>query len=58
MERPEPIVAVGLFRQRDLDLLGSGFQRSFPIDEDSATYSELLDALDKINVSEGSETET
>ena len=45
--RPDPIVAVGLLTQRDLDVLGSGFRRSFPVEEDAA-FDDLLRALDSI----------
>ncbi|MET3438356.1 hypothetical protein ABIC44_003047 [Sphingomonas sp. 1185] len=45
--RPDPIVAVGLLTQRDLDVLGSGFRRSFPVQEDTA-FDDLLKALDSI----------
>lgn len=45
--RPDAIVAVGLLTQRDLDVLGSGFRRSFPVQEDTA-FDDLLQALDSI----------
>ncbi|WP_267434737.1 hypothetical protein [Sphingomonas sp. GM_Shp_1] len=45
--RADPIVAVGLLTQRDLDVLGSGFRRSFPVEEDAA-FDDLLRALDSI----------
>ena len=45
--RADPIVAVGLLTQRDLDMLGSGFRRSFPVQEDTA-FDDLLHALDSI----------
>ncbi|WP_322963080.1 hypothetical protein [Sphingomonas fuzhouensis] len=45
--RPDAIVAVGLLTQRDLDVLGSGFRRSFPVSEDAA-FDDLLQALDSI----------
>ncbi|WP_294234836.1 hypothetical protein [uncultured Sphingomonas sp.] len=45
--RPDAIVAVGLLTQRDLDVLGSGFRRSFPVNEDTA-FDDLLQALDSI----------
>ncbi|WP_294244119.1 hypothetical protein [uncultured Sphingomonas sp.] len=47
LRRPDPIVAVGLLTQRDLDVLGSGFRRSFPVEEDTA-FDDLLQALDSI----------
>jgi hypothetical protein len=40
------IVAVGLLTQRDLDALGSGFARAFPID-DTPCFRELLLAIDE-----------
>lgn len=45
MERKEPIVAIGLLTQRDLDILGAGFQRAFPLDE-SSCFDDLLTAID------------
>ncbi len=42
----DPIVAVGLLTQGDLNLLGSGFRRAFHIDDDSAAFDELLAAID------------
>lgn len=50
--RPDPIVAVGLLTQRDLDVLGSGFRRSFPVSEDTA-FDDLLHALDSIEAIHG-----
>ena len=44
-DRPEPIIAVGLLTQHDLDLLGSGFRRAFRID-DTPSFEELLSAID------------
>jgi hypothetical protein len=41
----EPIVAVGLLTQTDLNLLGSGFRRAFMID-DTPCFEELLNAID------------
>lgn len=45
--RPDAIVAVGLLTQRDLDVLGSGFRRSFPVSQDAA-FDDLIQALDSI----------
>jgi hypothetical protein len=45
VETKEPIVAIGLLTQRDLDILGAGFHRAFPIDE-SPCFEELLTAID------------
>jgi hypothetical protein len=44
---PDKIVAVGLLTRRDLDVLGTGFQRLFPIDE-AHPFTDLLQALDGI----------
>ena len=43
----EKIVAVGLLTQRDLEVLGSNFQRLFPIDE-THQFDDLVQALDAI----------
>ncbi len=43
---PEPVVAIGLLTARDLDLLGAGFRRAYPI-EDNACFEELLKAIDR-----------
>ena len=42
----ERIVAIGLLTQRDLDALGSGFQRVWPVDE-TPCFSQLLQAIDE-----------
>ena len=39
------IVAVGLLTQRDVEALGSGFKRLFPIDE-TPCFEDLLRAID------------
>lgn len=44
---PDRIVAVGLLTQRDLDVLGTGFRRLFPIDE-AHPFTDLLEALDGV----------
>ena len=44
-EGQEPIVAVGLLTQQDLNLLGSGFRRAFMLD-DTPCFEELLSAID------------
>lgn len=41
----EPIVAVGLLTTRDLDRLGSGFRRCFPVSDDGQ-FEDLLRAID------------
>jgi hypothetical protein len=40
------IVAIGLLTQRDLDILGQGFDRAFPI-EDDLVFEDLLQAIDE-----------
>ncbi len=42
----ERYVAVGLLTQRDLDVLGSGFRRAFPLDKVDA-FTSLLTAIDQ-----------
>ena len=39
------IVAVGLLTQREVELLGHGFSRLWPVD-DSPCFTELLQAID------------
>jgi hypothetical protein len=43
---PERIVAVGLLTQRDLNLLGPTFERTWPV-EDAPVFSELVRAIDE-----------
>lgn len=45
----EEYVAVGLLTRRDLDVLGSGFHRAFPLDEntDFTALLELIDNADR-----------
>ncbi len=40
------IVAVGLLTQRDVDLLGNGFSRLWPVDE-SPCFGDLLQRIDE-----------
>lgn len=40
------IVAVGLLTQHELELLGQGFDRAFPID-DKLVFEDLLRAIDE-----------
>ena len=40
------IIAVGLLTARDLEVLGQGFTRIYPIDE-SPCFSELVRAIDE-----------
>ena len=42
---PRKIVAVGLLTQRDVDLLGNGFSRLWPVDE-TPCFTDLLQAID------------
>jgi hypothetical protein len=42
----ERIVAVGLLTQRDIEMLGHGFSRLWPID-DTPCFNELLRAIDE-----------
>ena len=42
----ERIVAVGLLTQREVELLGHGFSRLWPVDE-TPCFTELIDAIDK-----------
>ena len=46
MSDRQNFVAVGLLTQRDLDMLGSGFQNVYPITEDCA-FAELIEAIDR-----------
>jgi hypothetical protein len=41
----ERIVAVGLLTQREVDLLGQGFSRLWPVD-DTPCFQDLLQAID------------
>ncbi|MEG3181207.1 hypothetical protein [Sphingomonas sp. LT1P40] len=43
------IVAVGLLSQRDLDLLGAGFSRHFPVSNDEI-FDDLLRQLDQVEL--------
>jgi len=43
----DKIVAIGLLTQRDLDLLGTGFERAFAIEEDDA-FADLIARLDRV----------
>lgn len=42
----ERIVAVGLLTSRDLDRLGDGFKRCFPVSDDRK-FEDLLRAIDE-----------
>ena len=43
---PRKIVAVGLLTQRDVDVLGHGFSRLWPVDE-TPCFNDLLQAIDE-----------
>jgi hypothetical protein len=43
---PRKIVAVGLLTQRDVDVLGVGFSRLWPVDE-TPCFTDLLQAIDE-----------
>ena len=42
----ERIVAVGLLTQREVELLGDGFSRLWPVDNTSC-FTELIEAIDE-----------
>lgn len=42
----ERIVAVGLLTQRDVEVLGHGFSRLWPVDQ-TPCFTELLQAIDE-----------
>lgn len=42
------IVAIGLLTQRDLEVLGTGFSRAFPV-QDMSDFDDLLSKLDRID---------
>lgn len=46
MPDDDPIVAIGLLTQNDLNLLGSGFRRAFHVTDDCSMFDELLAAID------------
>ena len=46
MSKSSQIVAIGLLTQRDLDALGQGFDRAFPLD-DELVFEDLLHAIDE-----------
>lgn len=45
----ERVVAFGFLTDRDLKLLGSGFNRHFPIDDDNL-FADLIEQLDCIKI--------
>lgn len=48
----ERIVAVGLLTARDLEVLGSGFRRMFPVERDTS-FDDLLSAIDEAVAGKG-----
>ena len=48
----EHIVAVGLLTDRDLERLGSGFKRCFPVSDDRK-FEDLLRAIDEADAAAG-----
>ena len=46
MAQPPQIVAIGLLTQHELELLGHGFDRAFPLDDD-LVFEDLLEAIDE-----------
>jgi hypothetical protein len=44
----EHIVAIGLLTRRDLDVLCTGFQRMFPL-QDSAEFIDILERLEEVS---------
>jgi hypothetical protein len=45
VSRSPQIVAIGLLTQHELELLGHGFDRAFPIDNE-LVFEDLLQAID------------
>lgn len=43
----ESVVAVGFLTLRDLELLGAGFQRHFPVDHEDI-FADLIQKLDQV----------
>ena len=41
-------VAVGLLTRRDLDVLGSGFRRAYPLDE-TTDFTSILKRIDEVD---------
>lgn len=46
MPESRQIVAIGLLTQHELDLLGQGFDRAFPVDQE-LVFEDLLRAIDE-----------
>ena len=45
------IVAVGLLTQKDLEVLGTGFKRLFPVEQGQDDFADLLETLHRIEAS-------
>jgi hypothetical protein len=41
------VIAVGLLTERDLEVLGSGFKRAFPLGYEATDFDSLLAAIDE-----------
>lgn len=52
--RDDDFVAVGLLTRRDLDVLGSGFRRASPLDENT-DFTALLELIDEVDRKRGEE---
>ena len=48
MPHSSHIVAIGLLTQADLNLLGKGFDRAFPIDS-APCFEDLIRAIDEVD---------
>lgn len=46
----ERIVSIGFLTERDLEILGTGFQRHFPLPQDDL-FADLIGRLDQIEIS-------
>ena len=46
---PDRIVAVGFLTSRDLEVLGKGFTRHFPVSDDDL-FGDLLEQLDRVEI--------
>lgn len=47
MSEREPVVAIGFLTRHDLHVLGTGFDRLFPVTRDDM-FADLLDRLDEV----------
>ena len=46
MPESRRIVAIGLLTQQELEMLGHGFDRAYPVDDD-LVFEDLLQAIDR-----------